>query len=239
MFTFNLGWGVFFVLVNFALFLICYRLFGKNGLYAWIGAAVVIANIQVVKQIELFGLTMTLGNTIYGTIYLTTDLINEKYGTKEARKAVWFGFFILVMSTILMQMALKFQPGEADFAQESLDTIFGLLPRIALGSLTAYAVSQMLDVQVFSRLRRKYPARNQLWLRLNGSIGVSQLVDTLVFCTIAFAPIFGNDEYTWGVWREIALTTYLIKFIISVSCTPVIYIARSFKFKDEQQTSQV
>lgn len=238
MFTYNLGWGVFFVLVNFALFLACYRLFGKQGLYAWIGAAVVLANIQVVKQIELFGLIMTLGNTIYGTIYLTTDLINEKYGAKEARKAVWFGFFILIMSTIMMQMALKFTPAESDFAQGSLETIFGLMPRIALGSLAAYAISQLLDVQVFSRLKRKYPAKNQLWLRLNGSIGLSQLVDTLVFCTIAFAPILGNDDYTWAVWREIALTTYLIKFIISVACTPVIYIARSFKFKDEQQTSQ-
>lgn len=232
MFTYNLGWGVFFVLVNFALFLACYRLFGKQGLYAWVGAAVVLANIQVVKQIEVFGLVMTLGNTIYGSIYLTTDLINEKYGAKEAKRIVWFGFFILVMSTIMMQMALKFTPAESDFSQESLETIFGLLPRIAIGSMLAYIVSQTLDVQVFSRLKRKYPAKNQLWLRLNGSIGLSQLVDTLVFTTIAFAPIFGNDEYTWAVWREIALTTYLIKFIISVACTPVIYIARSFKFKE-------
>ncbi|MFC5699646.1 queuosine precursor transporter [Cohnella faecalis] len=229
---YNFGWGALFVLVNFALFLACYRLFGKNGLYAWIGAAVVLANIQVVKTIEMFGLVMTLGNTIYGTIYLTTDLINEKYGQKEAKKAVWFGFFILIMSTVIMQMALKFTPAESDFAQGSLETIFGLMPRIALGSLAAYAVSQTLDVQVFSRLKRKYPERNKLWLRLNGSIGLSQLVDTLVFCTIAFA---GAEGYPWDVWWQIALTTYLIKFVISVACTPVIYIARSFRFEDESK----
>lgn len=51
---FNLVWGVFFVLVNFALFLACYRLLGKNGLYAWIGGATVLANFQVVKTFEIF-----------------------------------------------------------------------------------------------------------------------------------------------------------------------------------------
>ncbi|XID92735.1 queuosine precursor transporter [Paenibacillaceae bacterium WGS1546] len=226
---FNFGWGVLFVLVNFALFLLGYRLFGKTGLYAWVAAAVVLANIQVVKTIGMFGLVMTLGNTMYGTIYIATDLLNEKYGEKEAKKAVWFGFFFLLASTAVMQMALVFEPQETDFGDPALQTIFGLAPRIALGSLAAYFVSQFLDVKIFSKLRKKFPTRSQLWIRLNGSIGFSQLVDTLVFCTIAFA-----GEYAWNVWWEIVLTTYVLKFIVSVASTPVVYWARSFKFKEGQ-----
>jgi len=225
---FNVLWGVLFVIVNFALFLACYRLFGKNGLYAWIGAATVLANIQVVKTIEIFGIVATLGNTIYATIYLTTDLLNEKYGEKEARKAVWFGFFTLVMSMILMQMVLKFVPQESDISQEALETIFGLMPRLALGSLTAYFVSQFLDVRLFSKLKKAYPGRNQLWIRNNGSSLLSQLVDTLVFASIAFAGV-----YSWSVWWQIVLSTYLLKFIVSAASTPVIYMARNFKFKEE------
>jgi hypothetical protein len=225
---FNVLWGVLFVIVNFALFLACYRLFGKNGLYAWIGAATVLANIQVVKTIEIFGIVATLGNTIYATIYLTTDLLNEKYGEKEARKAVWFGFFTLVMSMILMQMALKFVPQQSDISQEALETIFGLMPRLALGSLTAYFVSQFLDVRLFSKLKKAYPGRNQLWIRNNGSSLLSQLVDTLVFASIAFAGV-----YSWSVWWQIVLSTYLLKFIVSAASTPVIYAARNFKFKEE------
>ncbi|MGG1311716.1 queuosine precursor transporter [Cohnella laeviribosi] len=225
---FNVLWGALFVVVNFALFLACYRLFGKNGLYAWIGAATVLANIQVVKTIEIFGIVATLGNTIYATIYLTTDLLNEKYGEKEARKAVWFGFFTLVMSMILMQMALKFVPQESDISQEALETIFGLMPRLALGSLTAYFVSQFLDVRLFSKLKKAYPGRNQLWIRNNGSSLLSQLVDTLVFASIAFAGV-----YSWSVWWQIVLSTYLLKFIVSAASTPVIYAARNFKFKEE------
>ncbi|OPH60761.1 hypothetical protein BC351_16310 [Paenibacillus ferrarius] len=226
---FNFVWGVGFVLVNFVLFLVCYRMFGKQGLYAWVGVATVLANIQVVKTIDMFGLVMTLGNTMYGTIYLTTDLLNEKYGEKEAKKAVWFGFFTLIMTIIIMQMAMKFTPQESDFglaAQSSLETIFGLLPRIALGSLTAYLISQFLDVRIYTYLKKLFSARNQLWIRNNGSTGISQLVDSFVFCTIAFAGV-----YDWNVWLQIFLTTYGIKFVISIASTPVLYIARNFVFK--------
>lgn len=229
---FNLLWGVGFVAVNFALFLVCYRLFGKNGLYTWIGAATLLANIQVVKTIEIFGIVMTLGNTIYATIYLTTDLLNEKYGEKEARKAVWFGFFTMIMSLVIMQMVLHFKPAGDDFSQQAqgaMETLFGITPRIVLGSLCAYFVSQFLDVRIFSRLKVAYPNRSQLWIRNNGSTGLSQLVDTLIFSSIAFIGL-----YPWDVWWEIAITTYVLKFIISAASTPVIYWARSFEFAGER-----
>jgi len=229
---FNFTWGVGFVLVNFTLFLICYRFFGKKGLYAWIGIATVLANIQVTKTIEMFGFVMTLGNTMYGTIYLTSDLLNEKYGRKDAKKAVWFGFFTLIMTTIIMQMVLFFDRAEGvDIAQTSLETIFGLMPRLALASLAAYFCSQFLDVRIYSFLKKVVPARNQLWIRNNVSTAISQLVDTAIFCTIAFTGIPG---YTWDVLFDIFITTYLIKFVVSMASTPFLYIARDFKFKEEQ-----
>ncbi|MFT9849530.1 queuosine precursor transporter [Aneurinibacillus sp. REN35] len=221
---YNFYFGMLFVLVNFLLFLICYRFFGKFGLYAWVGVATVLANIQVVKTIEMFGLVMTLGNTMYGTIYLVSDLLNEKYGERDAKKAVWFGFFTLVMTTIIMQMALLFQPHAEDIAQKSMDTLFGLMPRLALGSLAAYFISQFLDVKIYTFLKKKFPKPNQLWIRNNGSTIISQLVDSLVFCTIAFAGVHSAD-----VWLDIFITTYLIKFVISILSTPALYAARSFK----------
>lgn len=226
---FNLWFGALFMLVHFTLFLISYRMFGRVGIYAWIGMATVLANIQVVKTVELpLGIIITLGNTMYGTIYLASDLLNEKYGEKAAKKAVWFGFFTLIASTIIMQMALVFNPQETDIGQEAMNTIFGLLPRIALGSLCAYFVSQFLDVRIYSILKRRFPAKNQLWIRNNGSTIVSQLVDTFIFCTIAFA-----GEYEKDVWLSIFLSTYVIKFIVSLCSTPFLYAARNFTFKEE------
>ncbi|MBG9798806.1 queuosine precursor transporter [Brevibacillus laterosporus] len=226
---FNLWFGIGFVLVNFVLFLVCYRFFGKVGLYAWIGFATVLANIQVVKIVELFGFAMTLGNTMYATIYLCSDLLNEKYGQEQAKKAVWFGFFTLITTTIIMQMALKFVPHPDELAkQDALAMIFGLLPRLAIASLTSYFISQFLDVRIYTFLKKICPERNQLWIRNNGSTLISQLVDTVIFCTIAFL-----GELPMNIWFHILITTYLIKFVVSAASTPILYIARNFTFTKE------
>ncbi len=229
---FNLAWGVLFVGVNFALFLLCYRFFGRKGLFAWVGFATVVANIQVVKTIELdlfgWGIVMTLGNTIYATISMTMDLLNERYGQRDAKQAVWLGFFTLVSTTLIMQMVLIFKPQETDIAQSSMELLFGLMPRLALGSLTAFLVSQYLDVHLFGRIREKFSRANQFWLRINLSTAISQLIDSFIFCAIAFIGI-----YSLEVWWEILITTYLLKYVISAAGTPVLYWARRFKHKEE------
>ena len=220
---FNIWFGLVFVLITFSCLLVMYRMFGRTGLFVWIGISTILANLQVVKTIEIFGLTATLGNAMYGTAFLVTDILNEKYGKKEAQKAVWLGFFTLIVMTIIMQLALLFQPHPDDFAQESLATIFGIIPRIALGSLAAYLVSQFTDVYIFTYLKKKFPTDGQFWIRNNGSTMVSQLLDTLVFTSIAFL-----GEYPMHVWFEIFVTTYLLKWVISLMDTPFGYIAKRF-----------
>ncbi|KDE22505.1 hypothetical protein EF83_17085, partial [Bacillus subtilis] len=85
---FNNSFWIFFAIIHFIIVLLFYKGFGKMGLFVWIGFATVCANLQVVKTVELFGLTATLGNVMYGTIFFATDVLNEKYGPAEARKAV-------------------------------------------------------------------------------------------------------------------------------------------------------
>jgi queuosine precursor transporter len=207
-----------------------YRFFGKTGLFVWIGFSTVLANLQVVKTIEIFGLTATLGNAMYGTAFLVTDLLNEKYGKEEAKKAVWLGFFTLLSMTIIMQMVLMFKPHEIDFVQESLETIFEFLPRVAFGSLTAFLVSQFSDVYVFSYLKKKFPKDSQFWIRNNGSTMLSQLLDTLVFTSIAFLGVFPFHE-----WVQIFITTYVLKWIVAVLDTPFGYIAKRMQPASETQ----
>lgn len=208
-------------LLNFLLLILIYRIFGKNGLLVWIGMSTVVANIQVLKMVELFGITATLGNIIYGTIFLATDIINEKHGKEEARKAVWLGFFTLLTMTILMQIALLYEPSEVDVVHGSLKTLFDLVPQVAIGSLLAYLVSQSIDVHVFHKLKLITKGKH-LWLR-NCFTAISQLLDTTVFCLIAFWGILQSD---FNVWMEIFLTTYFIKFLVAIIDTPFMYLAR-------------
>lgn len=226
---FNEFWGLGFALFNFVLLLIMYKFFGKTGLFAWVAISTVLANIQVTKTIEIIGLTATLGNSLYASTFLATDILNEKYGKKEAKKAVWLGFSSLLIMVLVMQFGIKFIPAESDFAQGSLETIFGLVPQIAIGSMIAYLASQHLDVIIFSALRRLFPKDSQFWIRNNGSTLISQLLDTLIFTSIAFWGVFPFD-----VWLQIFISTYVLKFVVSVLDTPFGYLAKLIKPIDEK-----
>ncbi|MBI9015521.1 MAG: queuosine precursor transporter [Clostridiales bacterium] len=215
---------VIFIVVQFGLLVGTYKLFGLTGLYVWIGFAIVAANIQVVKMVDLFGISGTLGNIMYGSIFLATDLINEKYGRKQAQKAVYIGFVMLVSFTVITQIALKFTPNEYDFAQSALETVFTLLPRITIGSLTAYIISQTLDVYLFDKIKSKFGSKGQLWIRNNGSTLISQAIDTAIFTFIAFTGVL-----PFTVVLEIFWFSYVIKIITSLVDTPFVYWMRSIK----------
>ncbi|UOQ47618.1 queuosine precursor transporter [Gracilibacillus caseinilyticus] len=217
---------ILFALVNFAILIVMYRIFGKAGLFVWIGMSTVIANIQVIKTVEMLGLIATLGNITYGTIFLATDILNENHGKKEAKKAVWLGFASLLIMTIVMQVVLRFTPHASDISQDALETIFEIVPNIALGSMAAFVISQYLDVWIYSKIKQLLPSERMLWIRNNGSTMISQFVDTLVFCSIAF-----YDLHDFDVWLEILLTTYVIKFAVAALDTPFLYIAKRIKPK--------
>ncbi|GAI81265.1 unnamed protein product [marine sediment metagenome] len=96
------------VIFTFLGILLSYRLFGKTGLFVWTGVAMIVCNIQVLKTLVLFGMVSTLGNALYGTTFLVTDILNEIYGKKEAKRAVWIGFYMTIATMIIMQICLRF-----------------------------------------------------------------------------------------------------------------------------------
>src|SRR5690554_6529144 len=185
------------LLVNFLFIILAYKLFGKWGLIMWIPVSVIVANIQVVQTVELFGFAATLGNIVYATSFLITDILSENYGKSEAKKAIWIGFFSLISMTLLMNLALNFKPLEGDefsfVTHEATGTIFKLMPRIAFASLTAYLLSQRHDVWAFHFWKYRFAKESQLWMRNNFSTMISQLIDSSVFVFIAFYGVFENN----------------------------------------------
>lgn len=210
------------LLANFFLIILAYKLFGKKGLIMWIPISVIVANIQVIQTVELFGMVATLGNIVYASSFLVTDILSENYGKEEAKKAVWIGFFSLISMTLLMNLALLFQPLKGDeFAivtHEATSTIFKLMPRIAVASLAAYLLSQRHDVWAYHFWRKHFPHDGQIWLRNNLSTMISQLIDSSVFVLIAFYGVFGK-----ALLFEIFLTTYFLKWIVAAADTPFVY----------------
>ncbi|MEM4472263.1 MAG: queuosine precursor transporter [Archaeoglobaceae archaeon] len=224
-------------LLGFILLLTCfsgvtlaYRFFGKAGLFAWMAIAIIIANIQVTKIIEVFGLVTAMGNVIYGSTFLATDILTERHGVKEARKAVLIGFFAMIFATLIMQITILFEPHESDFVSDAMITIFKFMPSAMVASLTAYLISQLHDVWAFQKWKERTKGRF-LWLRNNASTMVSQFIDNVTF-TVLFFVVFNPEFLITLGWKgifEIFITSYALKFIIAIMDTPFIYLSTSFK----------
>ena len=211
------------LLLNFLIVILAYKLFGKTGLYVWTAVGVILANIQVMKTIQIFGLVTAMGNVIYSSLFLVTDILNENHTKKDAQKAVWIGFFVLIATTIIMQISIHFIPDETDFLSEHITAIFSVLPRIAFASLIAYLISQSHDVWFYAKLKKRHKKRF-LWLRNNLSTVTSQLLDNIIFTLIAFVGVF-----SWEVIVQIFLTSFILKVIVAAFDTPFVYLSRKLK----------
>lgn len=214
------------VIFIFGATLLAYKLFGKTGLYCVSAIATVLANIEVAILINAFGMEQTLGNVLFASTFLVTDILSECEGKKEANKAVWLGVFSSLFFLLLSQSWQIFVPSENDFIHDSIKTVFSNTPRMIIASLVVYAISQLFDVWLYHKwwafTEKKFgDKRKFLWLRNNGSTLISQILNTALFTLFAF----------WGTYDaktiiSIFLSSYVIYVFTSLLDTPCVYLAR-------------
>lgn len=210
------------VLIYLGIVLIMYKLFGENGLYVFTVFSTILGSIQVCKCVDIFGISTTAGNVLYAATFLVTDILSEKYGKKAAARAVKYGLCITFLWIIGTQLTMVYTPNVNDYISDSLNVVFGLVPRVAIASLIGYVCSQSIDVFLYHYIWHKTgKGSTKLWMRNNFSTLTSQAVDTIIFTTIAFW-----GRYPAKVFINILLTTYFFKAIVALIDTPYIYIAR-------------
>ena len=155
------------------------------------GIIVVVSNYLVQFPIQYFGLeeTLTYGAFSYPVTFLITDLANRAYGKIVARKIVYLGFFIGVLSTL--------------FVSTNFSDLISI--RIAIGSGAAFLIAQNLDIKVFDILRE----RSWYIAPLTSSV-LASIVDTFLFFSISF--------YATGVpWVTLASGDLAVKTFIALS----------------------
>ena len=214
------------LILSFTSIILCYKYLGKNGLFLWIIVATLVSNIQTVKTVELFGLETSLGTILYGSTFLATDILNYKYGLKESRKTITYGFLSMIIMTIFMIICLLYQPSVNDFSQESLSIIFSFNIRITIASLVGFCVSQFMDTLIFHKLQKKY---KKLWLSNNASTMFCQIVDTVFFTLITYAGTMNFNAII-----EIMISMYIFKFFVALLDTPFMYLASKIKKVHEE-----
>lgn len=204
----------------FGSLLIVKKLFKEKGLIAWVAVCTVLANIQVTESISIFGLDATLGNVLFASTFLATDILSECYSKKAAKTAIFCGIAFMLFFIAMTQITLAFIPSEFDVANTSLQTLFTLSFRTTASSLFMYAIANFADIYLFSKIsdltKGKY-----LWLRNNVATILCNCLENFGFVFLAFAGIMEND-----VLLTIALTTCAIETIIALFDTPFAYLAK-------------
>lgn len=214
------------IIITFSLLLLSKRSFGKEGLFLWVGVASIIANIQVMKSVDILGISATLGNVMFASIFLATNILSESYGKKEAKKSVFIGIFSIGLYLIFTKMALLFVPNEIDIINGSMKQLFNLAPRICFASLIMYIASNLINVFLYNKLKDKFNIK-RMWLKNNISTILCNCLENFGFVLIAFYGIFEMKELL-----EIAFSTSIIEIFITICGTPFLYLSKKIKLKE-------
>jgi len=176
----------------------------------------VISNIIAVKTITVGGLIGPAAVLCYSLTFVISDTISELWGRKTTQFVINTGFGAAILSALFIKLAIV-MPGSPFWQQqEAFETILGSNIRIVIASLAAYYISQSHDVWAFHFWKRTTGGKH-LWLRNNLSSMVSQLIDTVIFITIAF--------YNTGApLLQLIIGQYLLKLVIAAADTPVVYL---------------
>ena len=214
------------LLISFGATVLFLKLFGKSGLFAWIGICAVFANVEVLILVHAFGMDQTLGNTLFASSFLATDILSELYGKKDANKGVLVGIITTVLFILLSTMWINYVPAEGDWAMPFVKQLFANTPRVLIASLIAYAVSEAFDVWLYHKwwtlTEKRFGNKDKyLWFRNNFSTLFSQLVNIVIFNFGAFFGIYSLSQLF-----SITIACYVIYIVTSLLDTPFIYLAK-------------
>lgn len=211
------------VAVVFGMLLLSKKMFGKEGLLAWIAIASIVANIQVAKSIDLLGISSAHGNVLFASTFLATNMLTECYDKKVAQKGVYIGVFATVAYMVNMQLCLWFKPNDIDIAQTAMSSLFSISLRVCFASLIMYFLANFFNVQIYARLMKRFKEKH-LWLRNNVSTIVCNCLENFGFAFLSFYGI-----YPVGDIVMIAATGCVIEMLLSVLSTPFLYIGKKMK----------
>ena len=190
--------------------------------------SLVISNVLSSKVCLLFGaLTVPAAVVAYPLTFLMTDVIGELWGKEEANRTVRLGILCQLLSLALILIAIALPVAPFADNQEAYASVLGSSFRIVAASLAAYLCSQSWDVWFFHRIRDAYvrrrgSTRGGRWLWNNASTMTSQLIDTALFITLAFA---GTVPDLFGM----ILSQYAVKLIYAALDTVPFYLLTNRK----------
>jgi uncharacterized integral membrane protein (TIGR00697 family) len=194
----------------------------RQQLFFWlIGlfvAALLVGDLIGGKYFRVGSLDLSVGMLAFPLTFVLTDVLNEFFGPARTRLVTYVGLGAAIFSFILINVAIALPTSpETPLSGEVFATAFGNSRRLIVASLSAYLIGQLLDISLFTLLRRLTQHR-MLWLRSTGSTLGSQLIDTLV---VNFVFLSGTKSL--GYILTVSRNSYVIKVVFALAMTPLIY----------------
>ena len=168
-----------------------------------------------------FSFKFSIGILPWPIVFLSTDLINEYFGKQGVRKLSVITSCMILYAFLVLFFAMGVPAASFSPVQdEAFKNVFGQSMWIIAGSITAFLVSQIIDVMVFWFFKSR-TGNKMLWLRATGSTVVSQFIDSFIVLGIGFLL---PGKISLDNYINVGLTNYSGKLIIAILLTPFIYI---------------
>lgn len=194
---------------------------------ALVATVLLISNLAATKLVAIGPFILDGGIILFPLAYILGDLLTEVYGFKFARRAIWISFGMMLLA-VLAFTAVRYLPAAADYTdQASFEAVLGFFPRIVIASLAAFLVGSFVNAYVLAKLKVRTKGKF-LWGRLVASSVLGQLLDTTVFCLIAFGGIIGASDMV-----NYVLVGFILKTVIEIIVSPVTYkVAKVLKKRE-------
>lgn len=179
--------------------------------------ATLASNIMAGKLMDFAGFAVPAGVIAFPISFAITDIVNEIWGKKDARTVVWLGFASSIAFSLFIMLAIALPAAPFWDLQPAFASVLGSVPRVAIGGLAAFLVSQNTDVWIYHKLKEMH-GEKYLWVRNNVSTTFSQLLDSAIFITIAFFGTMPLDAMLIMI-----LTQWVVKILLALVDTPFVY----------------
>lgn len=187
----------------------------------------ILSNILAAKITQMGPFVFDGGTLLFPLSYIFGDVLTEVYGYRQSRKVIWTGFFMLVIMAVNIWI-ISVLPAQAEWTlQEAFDSILLQMPRISIASIAGYFAGEYSNSVVLSVVKVKTGGK-WLWVRTISSTLVGELIDSILFVTIAFAGV-----YEWPVLLTMIFSNYIFKSAVEIVFTPLTYAVVAFTKKIE------
>ena len=237
------------VIVSVVTFLFCgifilfaKRFFGFAGLCVYISLSTILANIQILyaTSYEIIDMPVLLGTVTFSSVFLASDVINEKYGPEKARQATILSFFVQVCFFVNIMFTIGHKPLDysvfKDFSiskevmdqnMQAINQIFIPVPRLLIASYIAYLASQFTEIWAFNAVK-KIKIINSKYIKHNLALTLSSIfVDNLIFTPVGLV-FLSDNPLSMSDCIDICLSAVFIKLICNFGNTYIMQIGRKY-----------